>query len=377
MGKSAAVSISMKEALGPELVALLACISDQPDGVAEVALSALPHASLMRLIAFQIIEPIPTMSDAGFRIEITRLGEGVIREYAHDWPADARTSRRSAARAALETEIAARQSDAAAQASDESKPPETSAGLRPLRTVWAWFGRQEPTVADQLVVGLVATIVGGVIAALIVLLISTSDGGSHTASISNARGATHSVSTPTAPIQPLLNPQATCATVGSTSVRTRGSTVFVDSPGQLEGGGYSLEGRVLPHGTYTQLLHVAPRDQLEMRVQLFDTEYSSVQGVVVAAGVVPSRRGCWKLTAAAHSDVNPGGDATFGPVLILAKGQATALTYRPGSTRLLDQHGKQLASLPDGVLGAGVSIPFDVPPANVDIYYVTFDLQVQ
>jgi hypothetical protein len=68
----------------------------------------------------------------------------------------------------------------------------------------------------------------------------------------------------------------------------------------------------------------------------------------------------------------------LGPQLLqFPSGQhPTKLTYVPHSSRLLDKHDKELTKLPDGVLDAGVPLPFSVPPAPVDIYFVNFRLKI-
>jgi hypothetical protein len=90
--------------LGPELSAFLACLLDQTGGTAEVALSALPDATLMRLVSLDVIKPVPTFSDIGFAIVITDQGQEVIRECARLRPAHEQTTEFSAAMAKLSRE---------------------------------------------------------------------------------------------------------------------------------------------------------------------------------------------------------------------------------------------------------------------------------
>ena len=68
--------------LTPELRTRLAQLWDQPDGIAEVALSALPYGSRTSLVQHGIIRAIPTRGDAAAEIVITKHGWEVIREYA-------------------------------------------------------------------------------------------------------------------------------------------------------------------------------------------------------------------------------------------------------------------------------------------------------
>ena len=75
-------SESVPSTLTAELAGLLALLADQPDGVAEVALSALPYGSRASLISHDIIEPVPTTGDAPVEITLTDNGWRVIHEAA-------------------------------------------------------------------------------------------------------------------------------------------------------------------------------------------------------------------------------------------------------------------------------------------------------
>jgi hypothetical protein len=126
-----------------------------------------------------------------------------------------------------------------------------------------------------------------------------------------------------------------------------------------------------------KLLKVAPGEKLELSLRLFDGEYSAVQNVFVAARVTSFGPGCWRVVGNSRSTTNPGGTATLGPLLVLTPpGQALKLSYVTGSAVLLDEHDKHLATLPDGIMGGGVAVPYEIPPANLDIYYVNFGLRV-
>lgn len=68
--------------LTPTLVDRLAALAGEPDGVAEVALSALPYESLASLVAHEIIEPVDTEGDSADNIVITRQGREAINYFA-------------------------------------------------------------------------------------------------------------------------------------------------------------------------------------------------------------------------------------------------------------------------------------------------------
>ena len=129
----------------------------------------------------------------------------------------------------------------------------------------------------------------------------------------------------------------------------------------------------MPGGRYTNvLLSVAAGEELALNVRLFDTESSGVQNVVVSVQMTPNGHDCLKITAKSHSLTSRGGNVTLGPLLVaLPPGQAAyGLQYVPGSTELFDERDKHLGHLPDGITGAGVSIPYEIPPANRDVFSV-------
>jgi hypothetical protein len=61
---------------------------------------------------------------------------------------------------------------------------------------------------------------------------------------------------------------------------------------------------------------------------------------------------------------------------VLLEVMAGRFTYVPHSSRLLDEHDKELTKLPHGVLDAGVPLPFSIPPAALDIYFVNSRLKI-
>lgn len=71
-------SAQVPKTLTDELVDRLAVLAGQPDGVAEVALSALRYGSLASLIAHGVIEPIDASGDEAGEIVITSYGRQLI-----------------------------------------------------------------------------------------------------------------------------------------------------------------------------------------------------------------------------------------------------------------------------------------------------------
>jgi hypothetical protein len=190
----------------------------------------------------------------------------------------------------------------------------------------------------------------------------------------------------TTPIEqePSLSPNADCASVRQAAdAASGGARLFVDSPGSIGGGARSLEVRVLPNGRWHQVVQVTPGEEVELSAELFNGDYSSAQEVVIWAKVPERRPDCWRIiagTRGAKSDSLE--DASFGPVLVYAPASAGAqvFEYVAASTRLLEEHedhARELAQLPDGVLGGGVAIPYAVPPAALDVYFVNWRARVR
>jgi hypothetical protein len=70
--------------LAPDLVDWLAHLRGQPDGVAEVALSALPYISRGELVDHGVIEPAATAADGAVEIGITDYGWDLIEACAEE-----------------------------------------------------------------------------------------------------------------------------------------------------------------------------------------------------------------------------------------------------------------------------------------------------
>ena len=171
---------------------------------------------------------------------------------------------------------------------------------------------------------------------------------------------------------PLLNSSASCSSFAA-AVQERPRTIDVDSPGQLAGG-EGLVGRVTPNGTYGHLLEVKQDDIVELSIRLHNTEFGSVSDVVVAVGVRQEQPRCVRLMAVAHSSSAP---VALGPLILKSLSDAPPrLKYIPGSTRLLTQSGKELVHLPDGAMGAGAAIPYQIPAGSQD-YFMNFGIKIE
>ncbi|HEV7937218.1 MAG TPA: hypothetical protein VGP18_04245 [Solirubrobacteraceae bacterium] len=252
-------------------------------------------------------------------------------------------------------------------------------------------GKQEPNTPNRwtrdqklATIGIiVALIVGGATAFISLQSGSGSDTGSAASRSGTTAASTPSRSTPaqpqTAP-QPTVNPNATCATVRDAAEigEPRPRRIFVSSPGELGGGPSTMEARLLSNKQWTAWLHVQAGEEVELSVKLFDGDYDSVDNARILVRIVEHADNCWRLGGAMRYATDYGHPTPLGPLLLqLQSGQhATKLTYVPHSSRLLDKHDKELTKLPDGVLDAGVPLPFSVPPAALDIYFVNFRLKV-
>lgn len=153
--------------------------------------------------------------------------------------------------------------------------------------------------------------------------------------------------------------------------------IDVSSPGQLSGGEGGLAGRVIPQGKYGHLLEVKQGDLVELSIKLHDSEFASVSDVVVAVGVRQEQPRCARLIAVARSTSAPRDRVELGPLTLKSLSDSPPrLKYIPDSTRLLTVGGQELAQLPDGVMGAGAGIPYQIPPGPTD-YFVNFEIKVE
>jgi hypothetical protein len=244
-----------------------------------------------------------------------------------------------------------------------------------LKRLPAWLA----ILADLITIGvLVVAIVGAIIA------IGRGGGPSGARSPKQQGSSSHTTSvsptaagqTTTQPAPPELNADATCATVRDASVREVHRAIFVDSPGQLMGGS-AFRGRVLGNGEFIELITVAKGDVVELSARLADPAYGAVEGVVVTATVTPGGHGCWKITARARDHGVAPNIALGHTLVVLQPNSGATVQYVPGSTRLLDRHGKVIVRLPDGVTQDGIAIPYQVPPAAIDVYYVNWEMRIR
>jgi WS/DGAT/MGAT family acyltransferase len=95
MATASSTAISVPHTLGTDLIERLALLAGQPEGVPEVALSAVPYGSMISLIAHGIIEPPeenPEPDDA-FEVVLTRHGREIINSCAQLRSPDEQASR--------------------------------------------------------------------------------------------------------------------------------------------------------------------------------------------------------------------------------------------------------------------------------------------
>jgi hypothetical protein len=124
------------------------------------------------------------------------------------------------------------------------------------------------------------------------------------------------------------------------------------------------------------VVRVSGGEEVRLSIRLHNVAYGAVSDVVVRAKMVPYGNGCWRITARAHSQPSVGGDAAFGPVLVVWRsGRASALNYVPGSARLLDEQGRELAKLADNVMATGAAIPYAIRGGDTD--FVDFVVRVR
>lgn len=160
--------------------------------------------------------------------------------------------------------------------------------------------------------------------------------------------------------------------------RPHGFTQFVDSPGELGGGSAFLEATLRPHGHYVNVLHAKPGDTIELSLELMDPDYSSVPSATVAVHMGAYHASCWKLLGTASWRSETHGTSRVGPTfVVLPPREHGMLAYVPGSTRLLDQHDKLISRLPDGIFRAQIHLPYEIPPASVDVYYVNWLMKLR
>ena len=90
-------AVEVPSSLADHLIERLAALSGQPEGVAEVALSALRYGSLAALIAHRVIQPVDTEGDTADEIVLTSYGRELIDACAEQLSEDGAAARRGAA----------------------------------------------------------------------------------------------------------------------------------------------------------------------------------------------------------------------------------------------------------------------------------------
>jgi hypothetical protein len=190
-----------------------------------------------------------------------------------------------------------------------------------------------------------------------------------------------STTAPSAKPTPLSpNPNASCKDFELSS-GTPTTPYLVDSPGQLAGGEGILEGKVMPGGSWGNVLHVAKGTELQFSLELMDPMYGSVEDASILVAIPTDSNTCWKVTSTATwSGVDLYRPSTGGPVFVALARHATAhLRYVSGSTELLNYKGKLIAKLGDGIATQGIYIPYEIPPAEptgVGVRFVNFFVRV-
>jgi hypothetical protein len=119
----------IKQELGPRLMSTLGCLYDQPPGAAESTLSLLDHEARWRLVALNIIKP--TLSGVEYELEITPLGEDVIRDCAIELRRGELERRRNAALAELERALAELER-AGREQHQQERPEATGTSVDPM-----------------------------------------------------------------------------------------------------------------------------------------------------------------------------------------------------------------------------------------------------
>ena len=211
-----------------------------------------------------------------------------------------------------------------------------SAGLRPLRRLAAWFGREKPTLADQITAGIVVTVVGGLILAGIIFVIHVIVSGDSKVSGRKAHGpaARHSSSNHT-----------------TTAVS-----------GQIVGGDQALRFADLTRRTqFANPQHARACDVVEYRVGLYNSGPSNLSDARVAGAIntiTPYRT--IEPTVSVYTPDGINGLTAFQGKIYLAA--ARTETHIAGSTQLVNSAGRVVkrssaGQLEDRITATGRGIP--------------------
>jgi hypothetical protein len=245
----------------------------------------------------------------------------------------------------------------------DGKDDRTHGRWGPLGTAVAKILDHPRTALAVGVVGLAATVV----------TFELSQGGSGTrAATSSASGVQFKSGKP----PPLnLNEGANCADLEQAALHGLGRTVFIDSPGSIDGGTRALEGVLMPNGRYGNIVEAGPGAEVEVSALLHNSDYSSASEVTVAVHVSPYRGTCWRFIGVVNSRTN-GAPLPVGPMLIRLNGGKGVLEYVVGSTRLLDAKGKVLVPrLADSIIYGGITLPLEISGGTTE--FVNFRVRIR
>lgn len=195
-----------------------------------------------------------------------------------------------------------------------------------------------------------------------------SSGPTTTSGIQTAPGITHKLPPPN------LSEGPSCSDLEHAKGGRRARAIFIDSPGEIDGGVSGLVGRALPNGRYGNVVEVDPEGEVEVSAKLHNSAYSAASEVSVNIRVSPYHGTCWRLIGVANSKTN-GAPSPLGPLLIrLNGGTSGTLEYMNGSTTLLAEQRVLVPRLADRVVNGGITLPVGIPGGRT--YFVNFRLRL-
>jgi hypothetical protein len=131
--------------------------------------------------------------------------------------------------------------------------------------------------------------------------------------------------------------------------------VFAESPGQLQGGAnvYAVK-NLTQKGSYGATATATTCDELQYSVDLHNTEFGKLTGIVVKA-TLPSASATTNVSAMTATTAAGGTTGTSGSVTVKLD-SAQTIRYEAGSTQLFDSKGTLIKTLPDGITTEGVNV---------------------
>ena len=249
-------------------------------------------------------------------------------------------------------------------------------GDPPDRSRWQAVRRGFGTLADHPRTALAIGILS--IAATLITYALSSGGGSGQGTTSPGSSPKSSGGSPSYTPNPYLSTNASCVDFSASGLLSPDRRMFVDSPGQIGGGGGSLSARILPSGKFHQLIRTSVGEEVELSARLHNPSYSSAEGISVSLSISAERGICWRIIATAKVQSFPGEDnPRLGPTLILiGRDESGRLEYVKNSARLLDEEGHTLAAgLADDLTKGGLSIPYAVPGGTA--YFLNWRFRVK